>query len=66
MEYNILIKNKKRIACDQIFPEKVVNKNVNIVKTKFWFDDYNGNFGKMVEADRSSFDQKCTKISLQK
>ena len=45
-----LIRNKKRIACDKIFPEKVVYKNVNnIVKTKFWFDKYNGNFGKMVE-----------------
>ena len=27
-----------------------MHKNVNnIVKTKFWFDEYNGNFGKMVE-----------------
>ena len=27
-------------------------KNVNyIVKTKFWFDEYNGNFGKMVETE---------------
>ena len=23
----------------------------NIVKTKFWFDEYNGNFGKMIETE---------------
>ena len=45
-------KDKKRFACDQIFPEKVVHKNVNnLVKTKFWFDEYNGNYGKMVETE---------------
>ena len=27
---------------------KIVN---NIVKTKFWFHEYNGNFGKMVETE---------------
>ena len=27
---------------------KIVN---NIVKTKFWFDEYNGNFGKMLEIE---------------
>ena len=41
--------NKKRIACDQIFPEKVMHKNANnIVKIMFRFHEYNGNFVKMV------------------
>ena len=32
-----LEENKKRIACDQIFPEKVVHKNVNniVIKQSF-------------------------------
>ena len=48
----ILFTNKKPIACDKIFPEKVMHKNVNnIVKTKFCFHEYNGNFGKMVETE---------------
>ena len=32
--------------------EKVVHKNVNnILKTKFWFDEYNDSFGKMVKTE---------------
>ena len=30
---------------------KNVNNIIIIVKTKFWFDEYNGNFGKMVETE---------------
>ena len=47
------------VRCN-VFPEKVVHKTVNniivkktvnniIVKTKFWYDEYNDNFCKMIE-----------------
>ena len=39
-------------ACDKIISEKVAHKNVNNeAKTKFSFDENNGNFGKMMETE---------------